>query len=93
MIFFVIFSLALAIKSDYRLSCCKTFVNYFSKKYAFFAVAWMPPLSTFTKFRVFIAHNVPAVYDVFAAAIKERGAFQQPQKCGWRLAWEWSAAE
>jgi hypothetical protein len=26
-----------------------------------------------------IAHNVPAVYDVFAVAIKERGAFQQPQ--------------
>jgi hypothetical protein len=29
-----------------------------------------------------IAHNVPAVYDVFAVVIKERGAFQQPQKCG-----------
>ena len=27
-------------------------------------------------------HNVPAVYDVFAVAIKEREAFQQPQKCG-----------
>jgi hypothetical protein len=40
-----------------------------------------------------IAHNVPAVYDVFAAAIRERGAFQQSQKCGWRLAWEWSATE
>jgi hypothetical protein len=26
--------------------------------------------------------NVPAVYDVFAVAIKEREAFQQPQKCG-----------
>jgi hypothetical protein len=47
----------------------------------------------FKKFRVFISQNVPAVYDVFAAAIRERGAFQQPQKCGWRLAWEWSAAE
>jgi hypothetical protein len=33
-----------------------------------------------------IAHNVPAVYDVFAAAIRERGAFQQPQNVGvgWR---------
>jgi hypothetical protein len=29
-----------------------------------------------------IAHNVPVVYDVFAVAIKEREAFQQPQKCG-----------
>jgi hypothetical protein len=29
-----------------------------------------------------IAYNVPAVYDVFAVAIKECGAFQQPQKCG-----------
>jgi hypothetical protein len=40
-----------------------------------------------------MAYNVPAVYDVFAVAISERGAFRQPQKCGWRLAWEWSAAE
>jgi hypothetical protein len=40
-----------------------------------------------------ISHNVPAVYDVFAVAIKEREAFQQPQKCGWSVAWEWSAAE
>jgi hypothetical protein len=29
-----------------------------------------------------ISHNVPAVYDVFAVAIKETGGFQQPQKCG-----------
>jgi hypothetical protein len=29
-----------------------------------------------------MAYNVPAVYDVFAVAIKERKAFQQPQKCG-----------
>jgi hypothetical protein len=35
-----------------------------------------------------IAHNVPAVYDVFAVAIKEREAFQQPQKCGWSEPWE-----
>jgi hypothetical protein len=35
-----------------------------------------------------IALNVPAVYDVFVVAIKEREAFQQPQKCGWSGAWE-----
>jgi hypothetical protein len=29
-----------------------------------------------------MAFNVPAVCDVFAVAIKEREAFQQPQKCG-----------
>ena len=29
-----------------------------------------------------MSHNVPAVYDVFVVAIKEREAFQQPQKCG-----------
>jgi hypothetical protein len=29
-----------------------------------------------------ISSNVPAVYDVFAVAIKKREAFQQPQKCG-----------
>jgi len=29
-----------------------------------------------------IAHNVPAVCDGFAVAIKEREAFQQPQNCG-----------
>jgi hypothetical protein len=28
-----------------------------------------------------MAHNVPAVYDVFAVAIKETVGFQQPQKC------------
>jgi hypothetical protein len=28
-----------------------------------------------------MSHNVPAVYDVFAVAIKETGGFQQPQKC------------
>jgi hypothetical protein len=35
------------------------------------------------KFQKRIAHNVPAVYDVFAVAIKETGGFQQPQKCIW----------
>jgi len=29
-----------------------------------------------------MAHNVLAVCDGFAVAIKERGAFQQPQNCG-----------
>jgi hypothetical protein len=29
-----------------------------------------------------MAHNVPAVYDVFAVAIRETVGFQQPQKCG-----------
>ena len=28
-----------------------------------------------------MAHNVLGVYDVFVVAIKEREAFQQPQKC------------
>jgi hypothetical protein len=30
-----------------------------------------------------MAHNVPAVYDVFAVAIKKTAGFQQPQKCVW----------
>jgi hypothetical protein len=30
-----------------------------------------------------ISHNVPEVYDVFAVAIMDCGAFQQPQKCVW----------
>jgi hypothetical protein len=46
-----------------------------------------------SKISVFISSNVPGVYDVFAVAIKEREAFQQPQKCGWSVAWEWSVAE
>ena len=29
-----------------------------------------------------MSHNVPAVYDVFAVAIRETVGFQQPQKCG-----------
>jgi hypothetical protein len=29
-----------------------------------------------------MAHNVLAVCDVFAVAIKEHEVFQQPQKCG-----------
>jgi hypothetical protein len=30
-----------------------------------------------------IAHNVPAVYDVFASPINETVGFQGLQKCGW----------
>jgi hypothetical protein len=29
-----------------------------------------------------MSYTVPAVYAVFAGAIKEREAYQQPQKCG-----------
>jgi hypothetical protein len=36
----------------------------------------------FQKISGFISHNVSAVYDVFAVAIKECVAFQQPQKYG-----------
>jgi hypothetical protein len=42
----------------------------------------------FSKILAFMSHNVPAVYDGFAVAIKERGAFQQLQKCGWSVGWE-----
>jgi hypothetical protein len=35
-----------------------------------------------------IAHNVPAVYDVFASPIKETAGFQGLQKCGWSDPWE-----
>jgi hypothetical protein len=38
-------------------------------------------LSYFSEKLASIAYNVPVVYDVFAVAIKEREAFQQPQKC------------
>jgi hypothetical protein len=48
----------------------------------------MPPLPLFLEISGKMAYNVPAVYDVFTVAIKEREAFQQPQKYGWRLAWE-----
>jgi hypothetical protein len=62
----------------------KRFFDPFSKRMLFY---------NFLQNSAGMSHNVSAVYDVFAVAIKERGAFQQPQKCGWRLAWEWSAAE
>jgi hypothetical protein len=35
-----------------------------------------------------MAHNVPAVYDVFASPIKETAGFQGVQKCGWSEPWE-----
>jgi hypothetical protein len=35
-----------------------------------------------------IAHNVSAVYDVFASPIKETVGFQGLQKCEWSGAWE-----
>jgi hypothetical protein len=35
-----------------------------------------------------MAHNVPAVYDVFASPIKETVGFQGLQKCEWSGAWE-----
>jgi hypothetical protein len=39
-------------------------------------------------FQVFMAHNVPAVYDVFASPIKETAGFQGLQKGGWKEPWE-----
>jgi hypothetical protein len=47
-----------------------------------------PLYINFTKNLAPIAYNVPVVYDVFAVAIKETVGFQQPKKCGCRLAWE-----
>jgi hypothetical protein len=35
-----------------------------------------------------IAHNVPAVYDVFAARIRACVARPGLQKCGWSEPWE-----
>jgi hypothetical protein len=40
-----------------------------------------------------IAHNVPAVYDVFVARIRACVARPGLQKCGGGLPWEWSEAE
>jgi hypothetical protein len=37
----------------------------------------------FSKILGKLAHNVPAVYDVFASPIKETVGFQGLQKCGW----------
>jgi hypothetical protein len=40
-----------------------------------------------------IAHNVPAVYDVFAARIRACVVRPGLQKCGWSEPWEWSVVE
>jgi hypothetical protein len=40
-----------------------------------------------------MAHNVPVVYDVFAARIRACVARPGLQKCGGGLPWEWSEAE
>jgi hypothetical protein len=40
-----------------------------------------------------MAYKVPAVYDIFAVAIKETVGFQQPQKYGGGFAWEWNVAK
>jgi hypothetical protein len=40
-------------------------------------------VKVFTSSPAKIAHNVPAVYDVFASPIKETEGFQGLQKCGW----------
>jgi hypothetical protein len=45
-------------------------------------------LSIFFKKIQKMAHNVPAVYDVFASPIKETAGFQGLQKCGWSEPWE-----
>jgi hypothetical protein len=45
-------------------------------------------LNNYEKFIKVIAHNVLAVYDVFASPIKETVGFQGLQKCGWSEAWE-----
>jgi hypothetical protein len=70
-LFAIVFSFTLATKSILCVGIHKNDIR--------FKAAWMPPFLNFT---IFMSHNVPVVYDVFAVAIKERGAFQQPQKCG-----------
>jgi hypothetical protein len=45
----------------------------------------MPPPS---KISDFMAHNVPAVYDVLAARIEKCVAFLGPPKCAGTTAWE-----
>jgi hypothetical protein len=41
----------------------------------------------------FMSHNVPAVYDVWAARISKCVAFAGRTKCAGATAWEWSVAE
>jgi hypothetical protein len=71
---------------DYHAS--KLLSTTFRKNLYFFVAARMPPPFIFRDVRVFIAHNVPAVYDVFASPIKETVGFQGLQKCGWNEPWE-----
>jgi hypothetical protein len=46
-----------------------------------------------SKISVFIAHNVPAVYDGLTARIKKCVAFLGLANCGCSEPWEWSVAE
>jgi hypothetical protein len=55
-----------------------TIVKFFT---VFFPFSAEGALRNLQKILAPISHNVPAVYDVFAVAIMEREAFQQPQKC------------
>jgi hypothetical protein len=52
----------------------------------------MPPSTIFKKLRVFIAHNVPAVYDGLTARIEKFAAFLGLANCGCSEPWEWSVA-
>jgi hypothetical protein len=45
------------------------------------------------KFQVFIAHNVPAVYDDLPARIMACVARPGLAKCAGTMAWEWSEAK
>jgi hypothetical protein len=50
-------------------------------------------LLQFQKYSAKIAHNVPVVYDVFAARIRACVARPGLAKCAGTMAWEWSVAE
>jgi hypothetical protein len=47
----------------------------------------------FWKIWVFIAHNVPAVYDGLTARIEKCVAFLGLANCGCSEPWEWSVAQ
>ena len=51
------------------------------------------PAPRYAKAAQRILHNVPVVYDVFAARIRACVARPGLQKCGGVLAWEWSVAQ
>jgi hypothetical protein len=61
----------------------KTYIFIFTEFFVFtiFVLRRMDAAHS-SKISVFISPTVPAVYDVFAVAIKETVGFQQPQKCG-----------